>query len=131
MRYLVPFNKLKDSIRVVASNGRLKVDLNYDEMVTVIKMLLSGIDVDEEFYRRTYPDVAEAIAAGTYRNAKQHFVENGYFEGRRPFEMAVDEKWYIANNPDVELGLQDGTIASVAEHFREHGYTEGRPPMAV
>jgi len=131
MKYLIPFSKLKEAIKVVATNGRLKVDLSYEELVTLIKLLLTGIDVDEEFYRSTYPDVAEAIDLGTYRSAKQHFVENGYFEGRRPFAIAVDAEWYTANNPDVEEGIKLGTIASASDHFEEHGYVEGRPPSAL
>jgi len=131
MKYLVPFKKLKESIRVVSTGGQLKVDMNYDELVTIIKKLLAAVPVDEDFYRRSYPDVAEAIDAGTYRNAKHHFVDYGYFEGRRPFEPEVDESFYLKNNPDVEQGIEAGTIKSVAGHFAEHGYDEGRLPIQI
>ena len=131
MKYLVPFSKLKNSFRVVSIGGQLKADMNYDELMDVIKTLLQAVAVDEAWYRRAYPDVAEAIDAGVYRSAKHHFADYGYFEGRRPFEPEVDEAWYLQNNPDVQAGVADGSIASPAAHFLEHGYEEGRAPMQI
>jgi hypothetical protein len=97
----------------------------------MIKKLLQAVPVDESWYRRMYPDVAEAIDAGAYRNAKHHFVDYGYFEGRRPFEPEIDETWYLKNNPDIQKSVEDGTIASAARHFIEHGYDEGRLPIQI
>jgi hypothetical protein len=131
MKYLVPFSKLKDSFRVVSVGGQLKVDMNYDELVEMIKKLLQAVPVDDAWYRASYPDVAEAIDAGAYRNAKHHFVDYGYFEGRRPFEPEIDEAWYLKNNPDIKKGVEDGSIASAAKHFIEHGYDEGRLPIQI
>lgn len=81
MKYLVPFSALKRLIRLLSVKGQLKVDMNYDELLEIIKKLLQAVEVDEQWYRDTYSDVDEAIKAGAYRSAKQHFVENGYFEG--------------------------------------------------
>jgi hypothetical protein len=131
MKYLVPFSKLKDSLRVLSIGGQLKLDMSYDELVDVMKKLLQAVPVDEDWYRQRYPDVAEAIDAGAYRNAKHHFVDYGYFEGRRPFEPEVDDAWYVKNNPDVRQGIEEGSILSAAAHFIEHGYEEGRLPMQV
>jgi hypothetical protein len=131
MKYLVPFSKLKDSFRVVSLGGQLKVDMNYEELVDTIKKLLQAVSVDEAWYRAAYPDVAEAIDAGTYRNAKHHFVDYGYFEGRRPFQPEIDEVWYLKTNPDIKKGIEEGTIASAAKHFAEHGYDEGRLPIQI
>jgi hypothetical protein len=131
MKYVVPFSKLKKSIRVVSSDGQLKADLTYEELMHLIKLLLVGVPVDDVFYRTSYPDVAEAIDAGVYRDAKHHFVDYGYFEGRRPFEPEVDETWYIQKHEDVQKGIADGSIKSAAAHFAEHGYDEGREPMRL
>jgi hypothetical protein len=131
LKYLVPFSKLKEQFRVVSVGGQLKVDMTYDELMQVTRKLLQAVPVDEAWYRKTYPDVAEAIDAGDYRTAKQHFIDFGYFEGRRPFEPEVDELWYLRNNPDVRSGVEDGSIKSPATHFIEHGYDEGRPPMQM
>ena len=130
MPYLVPFSILKSSIQVISARGHLKVDMEYDDFLNIIRKLLEAAPVDEAWYRATYSDVAEAIDAGIYRNAKQHFVENGYIEGRRPFPMQVDEKYYFDAYPDLKVGLEHGLINSAAEHFDQHGYTEGRLPAA-
>ena len=96
----------------------------------MIKHLLRGVHVDEEWYRRTYDDVDAAIKGGAYESAKHHFVEDGYFEGRRPCPVRVDEAWYVATYPDVAEGMELGDIQSAQEHFDQHGYREGRFPAA-
>ncbi len=131
MKYLVPFSKLKGSFRVVSIGGQLKLDMTYDELVDAIKKLLLAVPVDEDWYRKSYPDVAEAIDSGTYRNAKHHFVDYGYFEGRRPFLPEVEAEFYLKNNPDVQKGIAEGTIKSPTAHFIEHGYDEGRLPLQI
>jgi hypothetical protein len=130
MQYLVPFSILKNSIKMVSVRGQLRVDMGYETLLEIIRKLLEAAPVDEDWYRATYPDVTDAIAAGTYRNAKQHFIENGYVEGRRPFPMAVDEAWYLEAYPDLKAGIEQGLINSAAEHFNQHGYIEGRLPSA-
>jgi hypothetical protein len=129
MNYLIPFSVLKNSTRLLSVRGQLKVDLNYDEFLEIVKKLLLAVPVDETWYLAKYDDVADAIRAGTYRNAKQHFIENGYFEGRRPFESQVDAAWYLEEYPDVKTGIAEGTIMSAADHFASHGYDEGRLPI--
>jgi hypothetical protein len=129
MKYLVPFSVLKNSIRLQSVKGQLKVDMNYDELLDMLKRMLQAVTLDDAWYRRTYPDVDEAIKAGTYRDAKQHFVENGYFEGRKPFEMGLNEEWYLTNYPDVKKGIEEGTLTTARDHYDQHGYDEGRLPM--
>ncbi len=97
-------------------------------MEGALRLLLPAVSVDELWYRRTYPDVAEAIDAGLFKSARDHFVQNGWFEGRRPYEIEVDEDWYLATYDDVAEGVETGEIASATEHFRRHGYREGRLP---
>jgi hypothetical protein len=131
MKYVAPFSKLKKAIRVVSSDGQLKADMTYEELMYLIKQMLAGIAVDDAFYRESYPDVAEAIDAGVYRDAKHHFIDYGYFEGRRPFQPEVDEEWYVGKYEDVRQGIADGSITSGTAHFLEHGYDEGREPMRI
>ena len=131
MKYLPPFSALKRSVRLLSVKGQLKLDMNYDEFLDMVKLFLRAMPFDEAWYRRTYPDVAQAIHTGTYRDARQHFIESGYFEGRRPFPLEVDEAWYIAKNSDVAESVRNGTVASAQEHFEQHGYEEGRWPGEV
>lgn len=128
MRYIPPFTFLRQRFRVAGGNGKRRIDMKYEDFIELLKLMLRAVAVDEEWYCNQYPDVADAIKAGTYRSAKHHFVEDGYFEGRWPYEIGLDETWYKSQYPDVVAGLKSGTLATLKEHFREHGYKEGRLP---
>ncbi|HXT80785.1 MAG TPA: hypothetical protein VN702_14575 [Acetobacteraceae bacterium] len=131
MRYLPPFDVIKRSVEITTSRGQLIATASYENLITMIKLLLSGVDVDEEWYLRQYPDVAEAIADGKIKSAKQHFVDNGYFEGRLPFAITVDENWYQKQYPDVAKSIQSGGEPSGQTHFARDGYKEGRVPFEI
>ncbi len=73
----------------------------------------------------------EAIKAGAYRSGRQHFVEHGYFEGRRPFELEIDEAFYMRQYPDIQEGISKGLLESAREHFVKNGYEEGRIPAEL
>jgi hypothetical protein len=128
VNYLPPFGALRNSVRLLSSKGQLKVDMTYDEFLALVKKLLPAVPIDEQWYRATYPDVDAAIRAGAYRSARQHFVEHGYFEGRRPFDIEVDEAAYLRRYPDIEESVRQGIVESARDHFIRHGYEEGRIP---
>ncbi len=128
MKYLQPFALLKERLRLVSVRGQLKVDITYDDFLDVVRGLLEAVPVDEDWYRQRYPDVGEAIEAGSYQNGRHHFVMHGYFEGRQPFDVQVDETWYLAQYPDVKAGIEDGRFESAQAHYAIHGYAEGRKP---
>ena len=130
MRYLVPFGVIRNSMKLTAADDTLRVDMTYDDIVNIIKSLLICVDVDEEWYCRTYPDVGAAISAGDWSSAKAHFIENGYFEGRLPFQVKVDDEWYVRAYGDVAQGIKSGVLLSPQDHFDRHGYDEGRFPFA-
>ena len=131
MRHLPPFTVLKGAIRLLSVKGQLKVDMSYDELLDLIKTFLRAVPFEEGWYRAAYPDVEEAIRNGAYRSAQQHFVDHGYFEGRRPFPLAVDEAWYLKTYPDVGESVKSGLVESALDHFERHGYEEGRLPGDV
>lgn len=131
VKYLLPFSVLKNSVKLMSVKGQLKVDVTYDEFLEFIKKFLQAVPIDEGWYRTTYPDVDEAIKAGAYRSGRQHFVEHGYFEGRRPFDLEVDEVWYTKTYPDIQLSVLNGEVASAHDHFVRHGYEEGRQPAPL
>lgn len=125
--YVPPYELVRTRLGF-ESRGRAKAEVTAEQMEGVLRLLLPAVSVDELWYRRTYPDVAEAIDAGLFKSARDHFVQNGWFEGRRPYEIEVDEDWYLATYDDVAEGVETGEIASATEHFRRHGYREGRLP---
>ena len=93
--------------------------------------MIQGVQVDEAWYARTYEDIGEAVREGVVVSAQQHFVHDGYFEGRMPFPVRVDEEWYLAQHPDVAESIRSGTVTSAQEHFERDGYREGRLPFGM
>jgi hypothetical protein len=113
----------------------LKQQLNIDEGAVVVlsaerfkgmlRLFLELIRVDEDWYKQTYPDVAQAIADGACKSAKEHYTLHGYFEDRLPHDVNLDEERYFADHPDVAVLFRDGGPGA-KEHYIESGYREGR-----
>lgn len=128
MKYLPPFDLIRRSVEISTVRGELRVSLSYDDFVSVLRLMISGIQVNEEWYLTEYPDIAQAIRDGKVASARQHFIDDGFFEGRRPFPMDVDERWYLQQYPDVAESVRTGVVGSAQQHFVEDGYREGRLP---
>ena len=126
--YVVPFAIIMKMLAVQSDGAPRTVRIEYERLLDAIRALVRAAPVDEDWYLRTYPDVAEAISEGQFKSAKHHFVANGYLEGRRPFDVQIDEAWYLATYPDVARCVEHGEIGSAREHFARHGYDEGRLP---
>lgn len=131
MKYVPPFETIRRSVEISTVKGELRVSVSYEDFIGLLKTMLAGVEVDEEWYLDTYEDIARAVRDGVVRSAKQHFIDDGYFEGRMPFPIRVDEAWYLQHNPDVAESVRRGIIASGQVHFQEDGYREGRMPFAT
>jgi hypothetical protein len=131
MSYLPPFDKVKVMVTVGSDRGKLTVSATYDAFLAMVRAMLAVIDVDEAWYLEQYPDVVTGIANGKVSSARDHFVHNGYFEGRLPFPMEVDERWYLTENPEVAEYIRAGRLTSGQQHFDQDGYREGRLPFVL
>ena len=131
MNYLPPFEGLKSYVTFAAIKGDLTVSASYEQFTDLIRILLAGVEVDEAWYFGQYPDVQEAVRSGSVSSAKEHFLSNGYFEGRVPFPIKVDEAWYLEQNPGVAEHIARGDLQSAQQHYDEFGYREGRKPFPV
>jgi hypothetical protein len=131
MKYLPSFEMIRGSLEISTVRGELRVNISYENFISIIRRMIQGIEVNEAWYARTYEDIGSAIQDGKIRSARQHFVEDGYFEGRLPFPIEIDEKWYLAENPDVAESIRKGDISSAQNHFDEDGYREGRLPFGL
>ena len=128
--YVPPFDALRRSAEVSSVRGELRVALSYDAFVAVVRTLVAAIPVDEAFYLRTYADVAQAIRDGSVTSARQHYVDDGYLEGRLPSDPAFDEAYYLDAHPDVAEQVRTGRLPSARFHYVMDGYREGRRPHA-
>ena len=57
MRYLPPFDVIKKPVAVSASKGQTIATASYEDLLGMIKLLLSVVDVDADWYLEQYPDV--------------------------------------------------------------------------
>jgi hypothetical protein len=130
--YIVPFGILLKQVGLPDPiNDDQQIQITNEQLVSLIRKLLVSVSVDEKWYLATYPDVEQGIQSGAVKSAKDHFVTNGYFEGRLPGKVVVDEDFYISRYPDVAEGIDEGEIQSAQEHFETHGFVEGRMPFKV
>jgi hypothetical protein len=128
VKYLPPFDLIRRMVEVSTVRGELRVSLSYDDFIKIMRMMISGVEVDQAWYLREHEDIANAVAGGGVESAKRHFLDDGYFEGRLPFPMPVDERWYLEHYPDVAESVRKGVVTSAEQHFVEDGYREGRLP---
>ena len=131
MKYLPPFEILKNIMHLKTVRGQTRVDMSYEDLQKMIRALLTVIEVDEAFYLDRNPDVAQGIQQGSIRSAREHFADHGYFEGRLPYRIEVDEAWYLDHHKDVAETIRNGIYASGQDHFDGPGYPEGREPYPI
>jgi hypothetical protein len=82
---------------------------------------LAGFDA--VYYLAQNPDVAAAVAAGQ-TTALQHFLTDGWKEGRNP-DAFFNTTYYLQHNQDVAAAGIDPLL-----HYDASGYKEGRNPSA-
>jgi hypothetical protein len=131
VKYIPPFELIRSSVEISTVRGELRVNMAYEDFVKVLRTMIAGIEVNDAWYLRTYEDIAAAIRDGIVKSSKQHFVDDGYFEGRLPFPIVVDERWYLAQNPDVAESIRQGIVTTAQSHFDQDGYREGRLPFGM
>jgi hypothetical protein len=129
VRYLPPFEAIKGMLNLTSTRGKTRVDMTYEDILQMIRTLLTVVEFDEAYYLSRNPDVADGVRNGSIRSAREHFVDHGYFEGRLPYRIDVDEKWYLETHPDLAESIRDGVYASGQDHFDGPGYPEGRVPF--
>ena len=82
---------------------------------------------DPAWYLRTYPQVADAVAAGTWRCALHHYLAN---DTPTAFDPLPDfaESYYLARHADVAAAVQNGEVRNGYAHFLANGASECRSP---
>jgi len=131
VNYFPPFEVVRRAVDITTVRGELRVSVSYEDFVKLLKLLIQGLEVDEDWYAKAYEDIGQAIRVGVVRSARHHFLNDGYFEGRLPFPIKVDEEWYLRKYPDVAEGIRRGVLTSAQEHFDQDGYKEGRHPFEM
>ena len=128
--YLRHIELLLQALRINRArlNSKSKIAIDAKLLRGLIQAAVARVPFSDEFYLRTYPDIAEAHAAGTIPDVHRHYVEAGFFEGRLGTPPPVDEAFYMSYYKDVGLAVTRGDIPSATEHYLRQGAAEGRIP---
>lgn len=110
------------------SSGQARVPVAF--LKFLITGLLEGRPFDEVYYAAANPDVAAAVERGDTPSLHWHYVNVGYFEGRRGHQLSVDADWYLRNYPDIARAFARGQIDDLTQHLNETGRFEGRTGSA-
>ena len=89
-------------------------------------MLTESDLFNENFYRATNPDVAAAIANGTFQSGFEHFQLFGQFERRNPSAF-FDTNFYLQQYQDVANAVAANSTTAFT-HFISFGQSERRNP---
>jgi hypothetical protein len=108
------------------SNGTVKMSMV--DVRKILRVVLAGVRVDEEWYLGQVPELREDLQKGKFASVTEHYFAHGYLEGRLPERPQFDETHYLQSFPDVAAAIKAGRIKSGFDHFVRDGYCEGRPP---
>ena len=121
--YLPPYELLKAGI-VISEDGQ-SITMSRG-LFQLLVAAAHGASFDAIWYKRQYPDVAEAIATADVEDELEHFAVAGYEEGRAPAFFEIDEGWYLETYPDIAEAIKSGELQDAETHYNEIGYVEGR-----
>jgi hypothetical protein len=104
------------------------IEIPETRLRSLLKVVLSFVDIDESWYLQTNPDVAHEVTNGRLASARAHYIDAGFYENRWPYKIIVDESWYQTEYPDVKTAITRGSVESCQDHFNRYGFLEGRLP---
>lgn len=122
---LLPYCSVLSRLTSVSSDGGIVFQIAEKDFKAIIRSFLHLVPFDEIEYLRYSSDLAAAMAQGKYRaSALTHFVDNGYFEGRRPFPAflagSFDEIMQEGHLPDDYYDLlYDASVSASEGRFKD------------
>jgi hypothetical protein len=72
VKYLPTFDLIRRMVEVSTVKGELRVSLSYDDFIKIMRLMISGIEVNQDWYLEEHQDIAQAVTSGTVASAKQH-----------------------------------------------------------
>jgi hypothetical protein len=125
--YLPPFDVLLLGLGIRAQDMEApSVAVSAPFLRFMLGELARGAPFDAPWYAAQYPDLGEASAAGGPEWLHEHFVTQGYFEGRLPHEPTLDADWYFRHYRDVWATYSQRLQEALRDHFATQGVAEGR-----
>ncbi|ABI66768.1 hypothetical protein Mmar10_2480 [Maricaulis maris MCS10] len=126
MTYFPPSNgAVSKQLRTVLATKLDRVEVPTDLVRYLFILCATSAEFDEDEYVQRNPDVGDAISRGRVASALDHFLRQGFQEGR-DYSLKCQEQEYLSHNPDIAAAFESGDIVNVSAHFHETGYAEGR-----
>ena len=126
VRKHLPSIKIVSDARSNIEDGAISMSIS--DLRKILRIALSGVQVDEEWYLSQVPGLSEALRNKAFQNVTEHFYIHGFLEGRLPRKPHVDEAFYVTAYKDVAQGIKAGKVKSAFDHYVSSGYLEGRLP---
>src|SRR5665213_393947 len=108
--YIPHYDAILHAVGTTREELASKVQINLP--VSLFKFLLQIAVNQGEFnlagYLAANRDIQDAVKAGRVPDPKKHYVNFGFFEGRRGATAAVDEPWYRRTYEDVATAVRKG-----------------------
>ncbi len=122
--------QLLQSLRISRESlaTRSKVAISTKLLRALLREAIRNIPFDAAFYLEANPDLHARVRAGEIADLHNHYVEQGYLEGRACTPPTVDEAFYLSTYTDVGDAMRRGDITSAREHYMRCGAAEGRLP---
>jgi hypothetical protein len=111
-------------------DGRAEIEIPLSLFKFLLKIALTHGEFNLPGYLAANRDVQDAAKNGQVPDPNMHYVNFGYFEGRRGAAPAVDESWYRRRYSDIAAAVRRGEISSGSEHFATIGAEEFRAPAS-
>ena len=82
--YLPHVDLLLQALRVNRErlHSKSKIAIDARLLRSLLQAVVARVPFSAEFYLQTYPDIADAHAAGDIPDLHRHYVKSGFFEGR-------------------------------------------------
>ena len=132
INYAVPVAEFESAHRALAGTWRRMHPAMIEELMRRRPRFPLGAHrmraaFDEAFYLARYPDVRESVGAGGYASGRDHYLMEGYAEGREAF--ALDRAWYCRAYPLAAIEVGQGDFANLHEHYVAVGRDRGYVPL--
>ena len=132
INYAVPVEHVLPTHRAMAGTWRLL----RPEMLATLRLARPRFRPDpyalraafeEAFYLDHYPDVAAAVAGGSYASGRDHYLQEGLAEQRAPFRL--DRIWYARTYPLAAVEVGQGDFLDFHHHYLAVGAARGYRPL--
>jgi hypothetical protein len=112
-------------------NGKTKIEIPLSLFKFLLQIAVKHGEFNLSGYLTANRDIQDAAKKGQVPDPKMHYINYGFFEGRRGALPTVDESWYRRTYADIATAIRKGDVSSGSEHFYTIGAEEFRTPSAA